>query len=92
MPDGAFLYKVDGIIDEWTLEKADEYQGRGFIHYHELRSVFDGSHHPTKVVWLKHTAVASFYFDAGPHPEFSHDVSPGVDYDFMPNWDMPYMP
>jgi selenium-binding protein 1 len=91
-PDGVYLFKVDGIIDEWTMEKAEEYQSRGYVHYHELRAVAGGAHHPTKVAWLKHTAVGSFYFDGGPHPEFAHDVSPGIDYDFMPNWDMPYMP
>jgi hypothetical protein len=48
--------------------------------------------HPTKVVWLKHTAVSSFNFDHGPHPEFAHDVSPGIDYEFMPNGFKPYSP
>jgi len=91
-PDGAFLYKVDGIIDTWSAEKAAEYASRGYVHYHELLSAADGSEHPTKVVWLKHTAVTSFNFDRGPHPELAHFVSPGVDFDFIPNGDMPYSP
>ncbi len=90
--DGALLYKVDGVIDEWTMEKAESFSQRGYIHYHELVNVGSGMHHPTKVVWLKHTAVKEFYLDGGPHPEVSHDVSPGLDLDFIPNWDMPYMP
>jgi len=32
----------------------------------------------------------SFNFDGGPHPEFGHYVTPGVDYDFMSNYMMPY--
>lgn len=91
-PDGALLFIVDGIIDTWSPEKADAYAARGYVHYHELVSVADGSEHPTKVVWLKHTAVTSFDFDRGPHPELAHLVSPGVDYDFIPNGFMPYNP
>lgn len=90
--DGAQLYKVDGIIDEWTMEKAESFSQRGYIHYHELVKISNGMHHATKVVWLKHIAVKEFYLDGGPHPELSHDVSPGLDLDFIPNWDMPYMP
>jgi hypothetical protein len=91
-PDGAFLWKVEGIFDTWSLEKAAYYASRGYVHYHELVSVSDGEEHPTKVVWLKHTAVSSFYFDRGPHPELGHEVTPGVDYDFIPNGLMPYTP
>ena len=91
-PDGAYLFKVKGIIDTWSIEKAESYAARGYVHYHELVSVSDGTFHPTKVVWLKHTAVRSFYFDGGPHPELAHQVTPGVDYDFIPNGSMPYNP
>ena len=91
-PDGAFLYKVKGIIDAWSPEKAEDYASRGFVHYHELVRVSDGAEHPTKVVWLKHIAVRSFNFDRGPHPELGHEVSPGVDYEFIPNGSMPYIP
>jgi hypothetical protein len=62
------------------------------VRHHELRAVADGSHHPTKVVWLRHTARTSFTLDGGPHPEFSHPVTPGVDYEFMPNGATPYTP
>lgn len=92
--DGAFLWKVKGIIDSWSPEKAAYYASRGYVHYHELVIVSpDGSPgalHPNKVVWLKHTAVSSFTFDRGPHPELGHDVTPGVDYDFIPNGSTPY--
>jgi selenium-binding protein 1 len=88
--DGELLFLVVGIIDEWTEAGADVYASRGYVHYHELVSVSDGMEHPTKVVWLKHIARTSFNFDGGPHPEFQHEVTPGVDYDFMPNWSMPY--
>lgn len=89
-PDGKLLFVVFGIIDTWTPEKAERYANRGFVHYHEMITVSDGTPHPTKVVWLKHFAVGSFNFDGGPHPEFGHYVTPGVDYDFMPNYMMPY--
>lgn len=91
-PDGELLYMVTAIIDTWSEEKAAEYASRGYVHYHELVSVADGTLHPTKVVWLKHVARTSFTLDGGPHPELSHAVTPGVDYEFIPNWSMPYPP
>ncbi|HZD57229.1 MAG TPA: hypothetical protein VE136_10925 [Anaerolineales bacterium] len=90
--DGQLLYKVNAIIDTWSAEKASSYADRGYVHYHELVRVADGALHPTKVVWLKHTAVASFTLDGGPHPEFSHAVAPGVDFEFIPNGSVPYNP
>ena len=90
--DGELLYIVHAIIDTWSPEKAESYASRGYVHYHEILSVDDGAPHPTKVVWLKHTARTSFNFDRGPHPELDHGVTPGVDYDFIPNGMMPYVP
>ena len=89
-PDGEYLYKVHGIIDTWSLEQAESYAARGYVHYHELLRVSDGAEHPTKVVWLRHTARTSFTLNGGPHPEFYHEVTPGVDYDFIPLGSMPY--
>lgn len=91
-PDGELLYKVDAIIDIWTAEKAEQYAAKGYVHYHEWVRVSDGELHPTKVVWLKHTARTFFTLDRGPMPEMSHEVIPGVDYEFMPNGHMPYEP
>lgn len=91
-PDGELLYTVDAIIDTWSQEKAEWYAFRGYIHYHELVKVSDGTKHPSKVVWLKHIAKGSFTLDGGPHPELSHKVTPGVDYEFIPNGYMPYSP
>ncbi len=91
-PDQALLYTVEAIADEWTAEKAKMYADMGFVHYHEMASVKDGSLHPTKVVWLKHTAVTSFTLDGGPAPQFSHSVKPGVDLEFIPQGMMPYSP
>lgn len=90
--NGELLYIVHAIIDFWTVEKAAEYAQRGYIHYHELVSTSDGSLHPSKVVWLKHTAVDHFTLDGGPHPEFSHVVSPGIDLEFIPNGMNSYLP
>lgn len=88
--DGKLLFIVHGIIDMWTPMKAQRYANRGYIHYHELISMTTGALHPTKVVWLKHTARTSFMLDGGPHPELGHYVTPGVDFEFIPNWSMPY--
>lgn len=90
--DGRLLYKVNAIIDTWSAEKATQYAARGYVHYHELVNVNDGTLHPTKVVWLKHTAATSFTLDGGPHPELSHAVTPGLDLEFIPNGFMPYNP
>ncbi len=90
-PYGVLLFKVDGIIAPWSLEIAEGMAARGYVHYHELVDGA-GNLHPDVVVWLRHTAVRSFYFDGGPHPELAHDVTPGVDYEFIPNWMMPYSP
>jgi selenium-binding protein 1 len=87
-PDGELLYIVKGMIDTWTAEKAEQYASRGYVHYHELVAVDDGEEHPTKVVWLKHTARTSFTLDGGPgapNPPYEHEVTPGVDYEF-PTW------
>jgi selenium-binding protein 1 len=91
-PDGEYLYKVHAIIDTWSPEKAESYASRGYVHYHELVKVSDGTLHPTKVVWLRHTARTSFNLDGGPHPELDHEVSPGVDHEFIPNGLIPYLP
>lgn len=95
-PDGELLFKVDAIIDEWTHEKAERYAERGFVHYHELAKVSNGSLHPHKVVWLKHIARTTFTFDGGPMQDMpgfvAVEITPGVAYNFMPNWQMPYNP
>ena len=91
--DGTFLYKVDCIIDTWSMEKAEYYASKGYVHHHEFISVADGSPHPTKVPWLKHIAVTSFTFDGGPamsNPDFVHSVTPGIDWEFPQNGFMPY--
>jgi selenium-binding protein 1 len=91
-PDGDLLYMVHGYIDEWTIENAEAYASRGYVHYHELVSVIDGSLHPNKVVWLRHTALSFFTLDGGPAPQFAHSVTPGVDYEFINNYFVPYEP
>ena len=89
--DGQLLYTVNAIIDTWDPDKARRYASQGYIHYHELVKVSDGTPHPTKVVWLKHRARKSFYLDGGPHPELAHYVRNGqIDYEFIPNWRMAY--
>jgi selenium-binding protein 1 len=91
-PDGALLYIAQIIIDEWTEEKAEMYAARGYVHYHELLSADNGEPHPTKVGWFKHIARTSFTLDGGPGPAFYHSVTPGVDFEFIPNWATPYNP
>ena len=94
-PDGELLYIVNAIIDTWTAEKAEQYASRGYVHYHELVTVSDGTLHPTKVVWLKHTARTSFTLDGGPggpNPPYEHAVTPGVDLAFPNNYSIPYSP
>ncbi len=93
--DGALLYKVDCIIDTWSHEKAEAYYERGYVHYHEFRSVENGELHPNKVAWLKHTAVSRFTLDGGPgqpNPPYEHTVTPGVDTAFPNNSFDPYDP
>lgn len=91
--DGAYLYFVHGIIDIWTPELAQEYADNGYVHRHEFVKVSDGTPHPSKVIWLKHTAVTSFTLDGGPgapNPPYSHSVTPGLDWMFPNNYMMPY--
>jgi hypothetical protein len=91
--DGALLYIVHGVIDTWSAEKAADYAERGYMHYHEFVSAENGGAlHPTLVVWLKHHAVGHFTLDGGPAPHLAHDVSPGVDFEFIPNGGNPYVP
>ena len=91
-PDGALLYKVQGIIDTWSMNNAKLYAKKGFIHYHEMVRVSDGKLHPSKVLWLRHIGMRSFTLDGGPHPELAHKVKPGIDWEFIPNGMMPYNP
>jgi hypothetical protein len=90
--DGQLLYVINGIIDAWSLEKSQQYASEGYVHYHVLISVSDGTPHPDMVVWLQHTSRLFFTLDGGPHPEYGHEVSPGIDYEFIPNYKMPYNP
>jgi selenium-binding protein 1 len=90
--DGALLYTVTGVIDNWSMVKAAAYYNKGFNHYHELVSVEDGSLHPDKIVWLRHAATLHFTLDGGPAPDLAHEVMPGIDFLFPPNWQMPYNP
>ncbi len=91
--DGELLFVVHGIIDTWTTEKAELYTSRGYVHYHELIEVDGGELHPTKVVWLRHTARTDFTLDGGPHPpDPAPYITPGVAYEFLPNWMDPYSP
>ena len=80
------------VIDGWSEVKAIYYIARGYVHYHDLVRVSDGKLHPSKVVWLRHTAKTSFMLDGGPHPELSYSVTPGLDLDFLPNALDPYEP
>jgi selenium-binding protein 1 len=90
--DGELLYTVHAVIDEWSEIKAIYYIAHGYVHYHELARVSDGKLHPSKVVWLKHIAQTHFTLDGGPHPELTHEVTPGLDLDFIPNALNPYAP
>lgn len=88
--DGILLYIVKRIIAPWSPEIAEFMAKRGYIHYHELVYAVTGKEHETLVVWLKHTAVSSFYFSSPHIPARAHDVTPGIDFEFMPNYMMPY--
>jgi selenium-binding protein 1 len=96
--DGQLLYIVRASIDTWSPLQARLYARRGYVHYHELVRADDWdasktlTYHPTKVVWLRHVAVDSFNLDGGPHPELGHEVTPGLDRNFIPNGMMPYNP
>lgn len=95
--DGRLLYMVHGIIAPWDEETAEEMAGLGYVHYHELVKWDPGEAdhlmlHPYLVLWLKHIAVTRFTLDGGPHPEFAHEVTPGIDYEFIPNGFVPYAP
>jgi hypothetical protein len=87
---GILLYKVDGIIDvppdELTDAEESWYKDKGYVHIHEF--VDDGGDElEDYVVYFKHTAVLEFDFNGGPAaPGSNHDVDPGVDYEFIPNW------
>lgn len=90
--DGELLYVVNAIIDTWSEGKAARYASRGYVHYHELVAVDRGALHLTKVVWLKHTARTTFTLDGGPATGKVLSMTPGVAYNFLPNWSDPYIP
>ncbi len=88
-PWGVQLFQVHGIIDvppaELSTKKAEMYKAQGYVHFHEFLDA-NGVESEEWVVYLKHVALSSFDFDGGPMPAAGHLVSPGVDYEFMPNW------
>lgn len=88
MENGEHMYSILGVIDIWTLDLAEEYAKKGFVHYHELVSVDGGSYHPSKVLWLKHIAQKSIVFNGpnAPNRTFEHEVSPGVDANYPVNY------
>jgi len=101
--DDAQLYWVDTVIDIWSPSVAAERQELGYVHYHELVRPGDGCVHPTKVLWFRHHALKSFTFDGGPpltRPDgtpfrtrnIPHEVDPGIDFAFPPNYDIEYRP
>ena len=90
--DGELLYVVNAIIDTWSERKAERYASRGYVHYHQLITVADGTEHPEQVVWLKHTAWTTFTLDGGPATGKDIPMTQGVAYNFLPNWSKPYNP
>jgi len=97
------LYWVDLVISPWTPEIAEKRARQGYVHYHELVLKDDGCLHPRLVTWMRHSAVSAFTLDGGP-PRFREDGRPfrarnvahttpgGLDLNFMPNYDIPYLP
>ena len=88
--DGALLYVIHAVIDEWTQNKAYEYYRKGYSRFHQLISIETGTPHPSKGLWFSHTSVGYFNLDGGPEPESGHQVRPGIDYELGPNWNVPY--
>ena len=97
------LYWVDVLISEWTPEIAQRRLNDGYVHYHELVLKDDGCLHPKLVAWMRHSALRSFTFDGGApqtRPDgrpfrprnVGHEVRPGIDMNFPPNYDIPYIP
>ncbi len=97
------LYWVDIVIARWSARRALEMSKDGYVHYHELIKADEGCLHPKLVAWFRHTAIEKFSFDGGAPPvlpdgtffrprNVPHDVLPGIDYAFPPNYDIPYQP
>lgn len=86
------LYVANIVIDTWTAEKAEDYAERGYVYYHPLVHIEDEAYHPELVAWFQHIAIESFNLDRGPQPLLGHEVTPGIDMLFLPNWSTPYTP
>lgn len=84
------LYVANIVIDIWTTEKAEDYAERGYIYYHPLVHMEDGTYHTELVAWFQHIAIESFNLDGGPQPLLGHEVTPSIDMLFLPNWSTPY--
>ena len=89
-PNDELLYVVNVVIDTWTIEKAEAYAERGYVHYQPLIHVTDGTRHPEMIAWMQHIALDSFHLDGGSQPLLGHDVVPGIDRLFLPNWSTEY--
>jgi len=84
------LYVANVVIDLWTAEKAEDYAERGYVYYRPLVHTEEGTRHPELVAWFQHIAIESFNLDGGPQPLLGHEVTPGIDMLFLPNWSTPY--
>lgn len=87
-PYGELLFEIHGVIAPADLPeaRAEDLKSKGYIHRHEFVDSA-GNEHPTQLIYLKHTGVREFGFNGGPKaPKSDHQVSRGVDYNFMPNW------
>ncbi len=86
-PDRVLLYQVHGIVapTELPYETEQKLKKQGYVHRHELlyaTGPMKGMENTNIKVYLKHTAVRSFWFT---HMVNRH-VTPGIDFNFMPNW------
>jgi len=82
--EGALLFKIDAIIgyNDGSMVPTQP----GYVHWHEFAPVDPSmDYDPDIGLFLKHTAVDYFFFEAGPMPMNAHLVEPGIDYDFMNN-------
>ena len=59
----------------------------GYVHVHELVNSI-GEEHPCYQVYLRHIAITEFDFNgmAAQMMGNVHYITPGIDFNFMPNW------
>lgn len=84
--EGEILLMVLEITEEYGKDGPDACAPEGCVHDHDIDLVPEGTMHPTIVLSLNPIERTGFIVEGGLYRKFEHEVTPGVDYRFIPKF------